>query len=113
VKIIGVRNDVDPNLEASICNTANTLAKRLGLDREFHSEDVHLNANYLGEGYGIPTEESREALRELWQREGILLDPVYTAKAMAALIDLARKGEWANERIVFLHTGGTPLAFTG
>ena len=113
VKVIGVRNDVDPNLEASICTAANTLAKRLELDRDFHSEDVHLNASYLGEGYGVPTEESREALRELWQREGILLDPVYTAKAMAALIDLARKGEWADQRIVFLHTGGTPLAFTG
>ncbi len=112
VKILGVRNDDDPNLEGSICKVANALAKRLGLDREFHRDDVHLNSNYVGEGYGVPSEGSREALRELWQREGILLDPVYTSKAMAALLDLARKGEWANERIVFLHTGGTPAAFT-
>ena len=111
-EIFGVRNDDAPNFEGSICSVANALAKRLGLDKEFHKEDVHLNSNYVGEGYGVPSKESREALRELWQREGILLDPVYTAKAMAALIDLARKGEWANERIVFLHTGGTPLAFT-
>ena len=112
VKILGVRNDDDPNLEGSICKVANALAKRLGLDRDFHRDDVHLNSNYVGEGYGVPSEGSREALSELWQREGILLDPVYTAKAMAALLDLARKGEWANERIVFLHTGGIPSVFT-
>jgi L-cysteate sulfo-lyase len=111
VEILGIRNDDDPNFEESICSVANALAKRLGLNREFHNEDVHLNSNYIGEGYGVPSEEGREALRELWQREGILLDSVYTAKAMAALIDLARKGEWTNERIVFLHTGGTPSVF--
>jgi L-cysteate sulfo-lyase len=110
-EVLGIRNGDDPNFEGSICSVANALAKRLGLNREFHREDVHLNSNYVGEGYGVPSEESREALRELWQREGILLDPVYTAKAMAALIDLARKGEWTNERIVFLHTGGTPSVF--
>jgi D-cysteine desulfhydrase len=110
-EIFGVRNDDAPNFEGSICSVANALAKRLGLDKEFHKEDVHLNSNYVGEGYGVPSKESREALRELWQREGILLDPVYTAKAMVALIDLARKGEWVNERIVFLHTGGTPSIF--
>jgi D-cysteine desulfhydrase family pyridoxal phosphate-dependent enzyme len=108
VKILGIRNDDDPNLEESICSVANALVKRLGLNREFHRQDVHLNSNYVGEGYGVPSEEGREAIRELWQREGILLDPVYTAKAMAALIDLARIGEWSNERIVFLHTGGIP-----
>jgi len=111
VEILGIRNDDDPNFEESICSVANALAKRLGLNIEFHNQDVHLNSNYVGEGYGVPSEEGREALRELWQREGILLDPVYTAKAMAGLIDLARKGEWANERIVFLHTGGTPSVF--
>ena len=110
-KVLGIRNDDEPNFEESIYSVANALANRLGLNREFHKENVHLNSDYVGAGYGVPSEESRDALRELWQREGILLDPVYTAKAMAALIDLARGGKWANERIIFLHTGGTPSVF--
>lgn len=111
VKILGIRNDDDPYLEESICNVANALSKRLGLEREFHGEDVDLNSNYVGKGYAVPSKEGEETLRELWQCEGVLLDPVYTAKAMAAVIDLAQRGEWTKERIVFLHTGGTPSIF--
>lgn len=111
VKILGIRNDDDPSLEESICSVANALSKRLGLEREFHREEVDLNSDYVGKGYAVPSKEGGEALRELWQLEGILLDPVYTAKAMAALIDLAGKGEWTKERIVFIHTGGTPSVF--
>ena len=110
-RILGIRNDDNQNFEGSICSVANALAKRLGLDTEFHREDVRLNSNYVGEGYGVPSEQSTKALRELWQLEGILLDPVYTAKAMAALIDVALNGEWTNERIVFIHTGGVPSVF--
>jgi 1-aminocyclopropane-1-carboxylate deaminase/D-cysteine desulfhydrase-like pyridoxal-dependent ACC family enzyme len=70
-----------------------------------------LNSDYVGEGYGVPSEDGESALKELWQCEGILLDPVYTAKAMAGLIDLAPRGKWINHRIVFLHTGGIPAVF--
>jgi D-cysteine desulfhydrase len=111
VEILGIRNDDDSNFEEAVCRVANGLARRLRLGREFHEEDIHLNSNYVGEGYGVPSMEGKAALKELWQWEGILLDPVYTSKTMAGLIDLARKGKWANERIVFLHTGGTPSSF--
>jgi L-cysteate sulfo-lyase len=68
---------------------------------------VEANCDYVGPGYGQPTEGMKEAVRMLAGLEGVLLDPVYSGKAMAGLIDLIRKGTFRrNERIVFLHTGG-------
>src|SRR5699024_10218101 len=69
--------------------------------------DVVANADYVGEGYGIPTEGMLEAVRLVARLEGILLDPVYSGKGMAGLIDLIRKGHFKKgENIVFIHTGG-------
>ena len=101
----------DPNLGDSICALANAVVKALGLSKEFKRDDAPLNSDYIGEGYDIPSDASTPALMELWESEGILLDPTYTSKAMGGLIDLARKGEWRDERVVFLHTGGTPSVF--
>jgi D-cysteine desulfhydrase len=112
VKHLGILVDRDPNLGESVCTVANALAKRLGLVKEFQRRDVSLNSDYLGEDYGIPSKEGMQALKELWQREGILLEPVYTAKAMAGLIGLVQKGEWSGERVVFLHSGGIPSVFS-
>ena len=68
---------------------------------------------YIGEGYGIPTEEALEAIELLAKTEAILLDPCYTSKAMAALIDHVRRRELSpDETVVFLHTGGMPALFT-
>jgi L-cysteate sulfo-lyase len=68
---------------------------------------VVANCDYVGEGYGIPTDGMGEAVRMLAQAEGILLDPVYSGKAMAGLIDLIRTGViGADKTVVFLHTGG-------
>jgi L-cysteate sulfo-lyase len=65
------------------------------------------NCDYVGKGYGIPTEGMVEAVRMVARLEGILLDPVYSGKAMAGMIDLIRKGEIRkSETVVFLHTGG-------
>jgi L-cysteate sulfo-lyase len=70
-------------------------------------ESVVANCDYVGDGYGIPTAGMAEAVRMLAGLEGILLDPVYSGKAMAGLIDLIRKGMISSqERVVFLHTGG-------
>ena len=66
----------------------------------------------MGEGYGIPTPGTIEAIELFAQLEGILLDPVYSAKGAAGLIDLIRKGQFREgERIVFLHTGGAAALF--
>lgn len=70
-------------------------------------EDIVANSDYVGEGYGIPTESMVEAVRLLAQHEGILLDPVYSGKGMAGLIDLIRSGYFKPEQnVVFIHTGG-------
>jgi 1-aminocyclopropane-1-carboxylate deaminase/D-cysteine desulfhydrase-like pyridoxal-dependent ACC family enzyme len=112
INLRGIRTDLDPNSEVVICSIANSLAERLGMTRRFQPKELQLNSDHVGEGFPIPTEKGIEALRQLWQLEGILLDPVYTAKAMAGLIDLAGKALWTYERVIFLHTGGTPTVFS-
>ncbi|MFQ5856413.1 MAG: D-cysteine desulfhydrase family protein [Anaerolineae bacterium] len=68
--------------------------------------------DYLGPGYGIVTPEAVEAIRLLARTEGVFLDPVYTGKAVAGLVDLVRQGEISrDETVVFLHTGGAPGLF--
>jgi L-cysteate sulfo-lyase len=70
-------------------------------------ERVVANADYVGGGYGVPTDGMYEALELVARTEGIVLDPVYSGKAMAGLIDLVRRGHFARQRnVVFLHTGG-------
>ena len=72
-----------------------------------------LRTGYVGAGYGLISPAGAEAIRLLAQTEGILLDPVYTGKAMAALADLVRNGEMGSDKtVVFIHTGGTPALFT-
>jgi L-cysteate sulfo-lyase len=81
-------------------------AEKLGCPGVVKREDVMANTDYVGEGYGLPTESGIEAIRMFAEFEGILLDPCYSAKGAAGLIDLARKGQFKDERVVFLHTGG-------
>ncbi|MFJ5372765.1 D-cysteine desulfhydrase [Pectobacterium versatile] len=84
----------------------------LGIPGELLRSAVQVNSDYVGKGYGIPTEGTLEALRLLAQLEGILLDPVYSGKGMAGLIDLIRQGHFrADENIVFIHTGGSAGLF--
>jgi D-cysteine desulfhydrase len=73
------------------------------------NRDVVCFDDWVGPGYAEPTPAMIEAVRMVASLEGILLDPVYTGKAMAGLIDLVRKGRWQkDERILFVHTGGSP-----
>ncbi|MEI7215316.1 D-cysteine desulfhydrase [Pectobacterium versatile] len=84
----------------------------LEIPGELPRSAVQVNSDYVGKGYGIPTEGTLEALRLLAQLEGILLDPVYSGKGMAGLIDLIRQGHFrADENIVFIHTGGSAGLF--
>jgi L-cysteate sulfo-lyase len=87
-------------------------AEYLELGLELGLNDVHVNDDYLGAGYAILTAAEREAVRLAARSEGLLLDPVYTGKAMAGLIGMIRKGEIeAGENVLFWHTGGTPALF--
>ena len=86
--------------------------KALVLDLGISSSDIVVLDEYVKDGYGIINKETAEAIRLLFTAEGIVLDPVYTGKAMAALIDLVRKGFFRkDDRILFFHTGGTPALF--
>jgi L-cysteate sulfo-lyase len=71
-------------------------------------EDVVANSDYVGKGYGFSTTASLDAIQMLARLEGILLDPVYTGKGMAGLIDLIHKGVFKKgQNVVFIHTGGS------
>ena len=75
-------------------------------------EDIQCFDEGLGEGYALPTEEMREAVKLLAEKEGILLDPTYTGKAFAGLIALIKDGYFkAEEKVLFIHTGGSPALF--
>ena len=103
---IGVRLPRDRQ-EANVFKLAQATAEKLGLKTPIRREAVEANCDYVGEGYGIPTAGMAEAIAMLARSEGIFLDPVYSGKGMAGLIDLIRKGMFAaDENIVFLHTGG-------
>ena len=88
------------------------VAQHLGLELSVGPADVHIDDGFVGGGYAVLTAAEVEAIRLVAQKEGILLDPVYTGKAMAGLIGLVRQGEIGPyERVLFWHTGGTPALF--
>jgi 1-aminocyclopropane-1-carboxylate deaminase/D-cysteine desulfhydrase-like pyridoxal-dependent ACC family enzyme len=95
---------------ASVARLASEVCQHLGEPRTFASSDVPLvEGTYVGEAYGRPSPAGNAALERLARAEGILLDPVYTAKAFAGLLGEARL--FGNEPVVFLHTGGVPALF--
>jgi L-cysteate sulfo-lyase len=103
---IGVRLPKDRQ-EANVHKLAEATADYLGMKGGIPREAVEANCDYVGAGYGIPTEGMAKAVQMLAREEGILLDPVYSGKAMAGLIDLIRSGKIGKEKtVVFLHTGG-------
>ena len=104
---IGVNAPRTPQ-EAKVLALAQETAKHLGLPGMISAEHIAANCDYVGQGYGIATQGMVEAVRLVAELEGILLDPVYSGKAMAGLIDLIRKGHFApDSNLVFMHTGGS------
>lgn len=119
-KLLGASYRVHPvsvggsrrEIEDYVCGLANGAADLLGLDVRLTPEDVDIHDEYVGERYGIPTEAGLEALRLAGRTEGLILDPVYTAKAMSALIDHVRNGALGpDQTVVFVHTGGVPITY--
>ncbi len=103
---IGVRLPRDRQ-EANVFRLAESTADYVGVRGGIARSSVVANCDYVGQGYGIPTDGMIAAVRMLARLEGILLDPVYSGKAMAGMIDLIRTGEIRKqETVVFLHTGG-------
>lgn len=105
---ISVRRPV-PEQKGLIGGLATDTRAFLGLSTEPGEGELRIFDDYVGPGYSIPTEEMAEAVRIFARTEGILLDPVYTGKAAAGLLDLIQKGHFQRgEKILFLHTGGSP-----
>jgi len=99
-------------LTARITTQLDEAVEKLGLDLVVPPSSIEILDDYVGTGYGLPTESMKEAVLLTARSEGIVLDPVYTGKAMTGLIDLIRTGRLTRENVVvFLHTGGVPGLF--
>ncbi len=96
-----------------IARLATEAAALLDLDWRFTPDDASVHGGFIGPGYGIPTPEAAHAIRLVGRIEGVLLDPTYTGKAMAGLLDHLERGLNRDRCIVFLHTGGEPAFFAG
>ena len=102
----------DPEKTARAIDLASSAAKILGSTIRLEPTDIITHQEFYGAGYAIPTEEADEAVRLVARTEAILLDPVYTGKAMSGLIAHIRREEIpVDQAVVFLHTGGIPALF--
>ncbi|GAB6155487.1 D-cysteine desulfhydrase [Desulfosporosinus burensis] len=98
--------------ENMIFDLAKRTAAHVGLNGEIPREAVNVLDDYVGAGYSVPTSEMVEAVQLLARTEGVLLDPVYTGKAMSGLIGLIRKGYFKkDDNVLFIHTGGSPALY--
>ena len=112
-KVLGISVDESEEwLKQNVSELASLGSEKLGTRTEFTPNEVLANANYCSAGYGVVTEREREAIHLFATCEGLLLDPVYTGRAAAGMIDLIRKGFFKkDETVLFLHTGGQPALF--
>lgn len=113
-QILGISVDESAGeLRARIAALAGETAMTLGQPMSFTEDQVLVNDDYLGGGYAVMGAAEREAIELFARYEGILVDPVYTGRAAAGMIDLVRKGSFSkSDRVLFWHTGGTPALFT-
>lgn len=112
-RVLGISVD-EPALvlQARVAELAENTARLLGETIPITADDILVNADYLGAGYGVMGEPEKEAIELFARLEGLLLDPVYTARAAAGLIDLARRGFFTpGQQVLFWHTGGSPALF--
>lgn len=112
-KILGISIDEQADiLRYRVAELANATADLLGEPIRLLADEVLVNDEFLGQGYGVAGEAELEAIRLFAKHEGLLLDPVYTGRAAAGLIALARSGAFApGEQVLFWHTGGAPALF--
>ncbi|GAB4526709.1 MAG: D-cysteine desulfhydrase [Anaerolineae bacterium] len=115
-EIIGIQIDKgeagDDPYPLHLARLANATAAHLDLAEDFSPDDFVVNQDYLGAGYGVVGDLEREAIRLAARLEGLILDPVYTGRAMGGLIDMIRRGLIGrHETVLFWHTGGMPALF--
>jgi D-cysteine desulfhydrase family pyridoxal phosphate-dependent enzyme len=112
-RVLGISIDEpELHLKETVAFLANEAGDRMGIRGRVTPDEVMVNADYLGEGYGIIGEVEKEAIRLFARHEGLLLDPVYTGRAAAGMIDLIRRGFFhAGDTVLFWHTGGQAALF--
>jgi D-cysteine desulfhydrase family pyridoxal phosphate-dependent enzyme len=112
-QILGISVDEPADkLREKIASLATATADYIGKPFTFNVDMVQVNSDYLGGGYGVMGEPERTAMTLFARTEGLIVDPVYTGRAAAGLIDLIGKGFFPKEdRVLFWHTGGTPALF--
>ena len=112
-KVLGISIDESEEwLKSHVSALASDASEKLGERIEFTPAEVLANADYCSAGYGVLTQAEREAVKLFAMYEGLLLDPVYTGRAAAGMIDLIRKGFFKkDETVLFWHTGGQPALF--
>ena len=112
-KATGVAVNYEVGMQEYLYDVISGAEKELDLPVSFQPSDMRVLDQYIGEGYGIPTEGVIEAVHMLGRLEGLMIDPNYTGTVMSALIDQIRQDNLPkDETIVFLHTGGLPAIFT-
>ena len=112
-EVLGISIDNERGaLQATVARLAGEAAALLGQPRTFSPAAVGVSDAYLGSGYGVLGQPEREAIRLFALEEGLLLDPVYTGRAAAGMLDLISRGTIRkDEAVLFWHTGGTPALF--
>ncbi len=116
LKVIGIGIDEkgpdEAPYESHLAALANQIAEKLGIEQTYAANQFRMRYEYLGGGYAVVGNLEREAIRLTAKYEGILLDPVYTGRAMGGLIDMIRNKEFApGDTVLFWHTGGAPALF--
>lgn len=113
VNILGISIDEEePVLKRNVLSLAGEVCEIINPEVKIDPESVQINADYLGKGYGIMGEAEKATIHIFARKEGLLLDPVYTGRAAAGLIDLISKNYFAeSEKVLFWHTGGGPALF--
>lgn len=115
-RVIGIACDPEPEIVKDFAILSGLLSTDALLKEEgpfpiLGLSDFDLRLDYVGPGYGVPSEAGDQAISWLAQTEGIFLDPIYSGKAFAGLLDLVKKGE-VNGKVLFWHTGGIPSLFS-
>jgi L-cysteate sulfo-lyase len=113
IKVLGISvRAAKEAQEEAVYKLAQATAEKIGVPGAVARDAVIADAGYVGEGYGIPAASTIEAIRMVAELEGILLDPVYSGKGMAGLIDYVRQGRFnKTDKVLFLHTGGSAALF--
>jgi 1-aminocyclopropane-1-carboxylate deaminase/D-cysteine desulfhydrase-like pyridoxal-dependent ACC family enzyme len=112
-KVVGISvSDQKASFARLVLEIVRATEADLGLEAGVREVDVIVLDEYIKDGYGVVNKDVADAIRLVFRREGIVLDPVYTAKAFVGLADLVAKGTFKkSDRVVFFHTGGTPALF--